>query len=281
MDLDRFLDRIQQTLDAGEATESYRKATDLLAAEGTDEALAYLQAHNNQRQSQIEMQDNRQDQEEADLKNLLEEELLAASVLETKFRFDEAEAKYREVLKKSTSWTQARNDFAWFLIQRGKVIDPLAGNAKLHEALELCRGTLAFASRETAPQDWAMTQASLGIVLRNLGERASGEQAAQYLEQSYLEQSVAACWAALKVYTREQFPQDWAATQNNLGNVLAVLGERASGEQAARYLEQSVAAFRAALEVYTREQLPKQWAMTQNNLAVALGNLSVQGEREN
>ena len=243
-DLDRFLDRIQQTFDAGEATESYRKATDLLAAKGADEALAYLQARSNQRKSQIEMQANRRDQEEADLRNLLQEELLAASLLETKFRFDDAEAKYREVLEKSGSWPKARNDFAWFLIQRGEVIDPAAGNAKLQEALELCRGTLAFASRQTAPQDWAMTQNNLGSVLEDLGERASGEQGAQYLEQS-----VAAYRAALEVRTREQLPQDWAMTQNNLGNVLRDLGERASGEQGAQYLEQSVAAYRAALEV--------------------------------
>ena len=119
-DLDRFLDRIQQTFDAGEATESYRKATDLLAAKGADEALAYLQARGNQRKSQIEMQANRRDQEEAGLRNLLQEELLAASLLETKFRFDDAEAKYRQVLEKSGSWPKARNDFTWFLITAEK-----------------------------------------------------------------------------------------------------------------------------------------------------------------
>ena len=243
------------------------------------------------------MQANRRDQEEADLRKLLQEELLAASLLETKFRFDDAEAKYREVLEKSGSWPEARNDFAWFLIQRGEVIDPAAGNAKLHEALELCRGTLAFTSRQTRlPQRlghrrrtiWAVVlnsdlgrtgerrtrcavsravggRLSSGLGSENaraiaaglghdaeqsghraldLGERASGEQGAQYLEQS-----VAAYRAALEVYTREQLPQDWAMTQNNLGNVLVNLGERASGEQGAQYLEQSVAAYRAALEV--------------------------------
>ena len=74
-EFDRFLDRIQQTRDAGEATESYRKATDLLAAKGADEALAYLQARSNQRKSQIETQANRRDREEADLRKLLQEEL--------------------------------------------------------------------------------------------------------------------------------------------------------------------------------------------------------------
>jgi tetratricopeptide (TPR) repeat protein len=270
-DLDRFLDRIQQTFDAGEASESYRKATDLLAAKGADEALAYLQARGNQRKSQIEMQANRRDEEEAGLRNLLQEELLAASLLETKFRFDDAEAKYRQVLEKSSSWPKARNDFTWFLITRGEVIDPAVGNAKLREALELCRGTLAFASRQTAPQDWAATQNNLGWVLRDLGERASGEQCAQHLRQS-----VVAYRAALEVRTREQLPEDWAATQNSLGIVLTVLGERASGEQSAQYLQQSLAAYRAALEVRTREQLPQAWAGTQSNL----GNLfSVLGQR--
>ena len=128
------------------------------------------------------------------------------------------------------------------------------------------------------PQDWAMTQNNLAVALGNLSVRASREQAAQYLEQSYLEQSVAACWAALEVYTREQFPQDWAATQNNLGNVLAVLGERASGEPTAQYLEQSAAAFRPALGVYAREQLPQDSAATQNSLGSVPENLGERAE---
>jgi len=260
-DLDRFLDRIQQTLGAGEATESYRKATDLLAAKGVDEALAYLQARSNQRKSQIEMQANRRDREEADLRQLLQEELLAASLLETKFRFGDAEAKYREVLEKSGSWPKARNDFAWFLIQRGEVIDPAAGNAKLFEALELCRGTLAFTSRQTAPQDWAMTQNNLGNVLCVPGERASGEQAAQYLEQA-----VAAYRAALEVRTREQLPQDWATTQNNLGMALSDLGERASGEQGAQYLKQSIEALENALSIFTPQAAPYQNSVARANL---------------
>ena len=258
-DVDRLLDRIQQTFDAGAATESYREATKLLAAKGVDEALAYLQARSDQRKTQIEMQTNRRDQEEADLRKLLEEDLLAASLLETKFRFDDAETKYREVVEKSVSWPKARNDFARFLIQRGQVIDPAEGNAKLQEALELCRGTVALASRQTAPQDWGKTQNNLGNVLTALGERASGEQGAQYLEQS-----VAAFRAALEVRTREQLPQQWAMTQNNLGNLLRVLGERANGEQGAQYLNQSVEAIENALSILTPEAAPYQ-----NNLARA------------
>ena len=270
-DLDRFLDRIQQTFDAGEATESYRKATDLLAAKGADEALAYLQARGNQRKSQIEMQANRRDQEEADLRKLLQEELLAASLLETKFRFDDAEAKYREVLEKSGSWPKARNDFAWFLIQREKSSILLRETRSCTRHWSFAAGPLPSHRDKPRRRTGPRRRTIWASVLRDLGERESGEQGAQYLEQS-----VAAYRAALEVRTREQLPQDWAATQNNLGNVLADLGERASGEQSAQYLEQSVAAYRAALEVRTREQLPQQWATTQNNLGIVLRDL---GER--
>ncbi|MGH8582529.1 MAG: hypothetical protein ACREWG_06990 [Gammaproteobacteria bacterium] len=73
----------------------------------------------------------------------------------------------------------------------------------------------------------------------------------------------------LAVYTRA-LPQQWAATQNNLGATLSDQGTRTSGEAGATLLAEAVRAYRAALEVYTREQLPQQWAATQNNLGTAL-----------
>src|SRR6266478_207030 len=267
-DLDRVLERIGQTYQAGEASESYRKATDLLAAKGVDEALAYLEARKTERKSLIETQASRRDQEEAELRKLLQEELLAASLLNTKFQFDAAEAKYRQVVENSGSWAEPRNDLTWFLIQRGIVIDPALGNRKLREALEFCSGTLGLTSRDAAPQDWADTQTILGTVLTELGERSSGEQSAQYLTQS-----LAAFRSALEVRTREQLPHYWALTQNGLGNALQKLGIRSSGGQSVQYLDQSLDAYCSALEVYTREQLPQYWATTQNNLGLVLHQL--------
>ena len=267
-DVDRVVERIYQPVQLGKASESYRNATDLLAAKGADEALAYLEARRSQRKSLIETQASRRDQEEAELRKLLQEELLAASLLETKFQFDAAEAKYRQVVEKSGSWAKPRNDLAWFLIQRGAVIDPALGNRKLREALEICRGTLALTSRDATPQDWADTQTILGTGLGELGMRSSEEQSAQYLAQS-----VAAYRSALQVKTREQAPQEWAWTQNGLGNALQKLGIRSSRGQSVQYLNQSLAAYRSALEVYTLEQLPQDWAMTENNLGLVLDEL--------
>ena len=79
---------------------------------------------------------------------------------------------------------------------------------------------------------------------------------------------------ALKEYTREKVPLDWATTQNNLGNALRALGERESGTTR---LEGAVHAYEEALKERTREKVPLDWAMTQNNLGNALKGL---GERE-
>jgi IS5 family transposase len=62
-------------------------------------------------------------------------------------------------------------------------------------------------------------------------------------------------------------------TQTNLGNALAMLGERESGTA---HLEEAIVAFRAALEERTRERVPLDWAQTQTNRGTELEML---GER--
>ena len=188
-----------------------------------------------------------------------------------------------------------------------------AGRRRLEEAVAAYREALKERTRERVPLDWAATQNNLGNALRTLGERESGTAQARRgrrrlsrgaegtdpraraarlgrdPEQSRqcacslgeresgtarLEEAVAAYREALKEWTRERVPLDWAVTQNNLGNALATLGERESGT--AR-LEEAVAAYREALKERTRERVPLEWATTQNNLGNALQRL---GERE-
>jgi len=102
----------------------------------------------------------------------------------------------------------------------------------------------------------------LGSALRVLGAREGAP--------TRLEEAVEAYIAALREYTRERAPLDWAKTQNNLGNALWTLGGRESGT--AR-LEEAVGAYRDALQEHTRERVPLDWAATQNNLGNALTSL--------
>ncbi len=81
---------------------------------------------------------------------------------------------------------------------------------------------------------------------------------------SNMEIAITGYEVVLSVITREAFPQDWAGTQNNLGNAYC---ERITGEKA-QNIELAIAAFSAALSVYTQQAFPRYWATTQYNLGL-------------
>ena len=101
-----------------------------------------------------------------------------------------------------------------------------------------------------------MTQNNLGNAYysRIRGDRAEN-----------IERAIASYTAALEVYTRHTFPEDWAMTQNNLATAYS---NRIRGDKAEN-IERAIASYTAALEVRTRDAFPEDWAMTQNNLGNA------------
>lgn len=79
--------------------------------------------------------------------------------------------------------------------------------------------------------------------------------------------------AALNNTSREEAPLEWAALHNNLGNLLAALGQQT---RVSELYEKAIESFNHALEVLTQEEAPADWAATQYNLgtaAQALGSL--------
>jgi hypothetical protein len=80
-----------------------------------------------------------------------------------------------------------------------------------------------------------------------------------------LEIEIAGYEAVARVFTRREFPEQWAALQNNLGNAYS---DRIKGDRA-QNLEQAIACFENALQVRTLQQYPEQWATLQNNLGSA------------
>jgi tetratricopeptide (TPR) repeat protein len=92
--------------------------------------------------------------------------------------------------------------------------------------------------------------------------------------QINLELSIQAAQLALKVFSRRLFPENWAATQNNLGMFYS---DRIRGERADN-LEMAIQAYDLALEVRTRDAFPEDWAATQNNLGTTYG-ARIRGER--
>ncbi len=117
-----------------------------------------------------------------------------------------------------------------------------------------------------SPTGMATVQFSLGQALNAIGDQAGDNQALQKAVEAYGE--------ALKEWTRDRVPLDWALAQNNLGLALERLGERERGTE---MLQKAVEAYGEALKEWTRDRVPLQWAAAQNNLGLALARL---GERE-
>ena len=150
-------------------------------------------------------------------------------------------------------WAMTQNNLGTALSTLG---ERESGTARLEEAVAAYRAALEEWTRERVPLDWATTQNNLGIALssaRGAGERdgaaggggrglsrgAGGEDARARAARlggtqnnlgnalgtlgeresgtARLEEAVAAYRAALKEWTRERVPLDWAMTQNNLG----------------------------------------------------------------
>ncbi|WP_293327131.1 CHAT domain-containing protein [Microcoleus sp. PH2017_30_WIL_O_A] len=92
-----------------------------------------------------------------------------------------------------------------------------------------------------------------------------------------LELAIAAYEASLEVWTRDAFPFEWAACQNNLASAYFYRIRREKAEN----LELAIAACEASLEVWTRDAFPFEWAACQNNLASAYQNRIRREKAEN
>ncbi len=166
-----------------------------------------------------------------------------------------------------------------------------AGDA-FYNALDFSKALSAYHQAETSLQLYRANREALGLgdypesgpdrrilalkaanANASLGIRVAGPELTKHLDTA-----IVAYKQLLNEMSSVTNPQDWAMTQNNLGNALGGLASRSEGPRAAELLNQAVEAYRSALKVYTREQLPQQWAMTQNNLGIALRDLAFRSE---
>lgn len=113
----------------------------------------------------------------------------------------------------------------------------------------------------------ALLEVGLATALVALGRTETGTESFERAIEEYRE--------ALKVFTRERYPEHWGNTMNDYGVALVALAERKTGTE---QLMEAASAYQAVLKVRTRKQSPLDWASTQNNLGVALAKI---GERDN
>jgi tetratricopeptide (TPR) repeat protein len=126
----------------------------------------------------------------------------------------------------------------------------------LREALDR-----AMNDRSVAPEVIAELQNELAYTLLQ-GPHPSSQ--TEYIDM--LEQAMAYHEAALRVYTFERYPFQYAKTYSQLGIIYQHYGV-ASGQQ--EFIEQAIHCYKSALWVYTRDKFPEQWTMLQTYMGCA------------
>ncbi len=147
--------------------------------------------------------------------------------------------------------TRARKATALQAIPEGTTEYLLKAQAELEQAIPV------LAQSGTA-EETAEAEMNLGLVLQSL----AGFNAATVPE------SIAAYQRALKVFTREKYPTEYAILHNNLAT--AYLSIPMSDERAKMREALAVQSFQEALKVVTLIDQPGEYAMLQNNLGNAL-----------
>ena len=162
------------------------------------------------------------------------------------------------------------------LIQALLVTEETEGNPQavyplLHKNIELLDNNFAEVLK-----NWAMDAisqstteeaediaATIGIFSSLIQEFPLGQRV------NNLEIAIAGYEAVNHVFNSSNYPEQWAATQYNLGNAYT---DRISGQKAEN-IEKAISCYQAGLKVHSREIYPYEWAMIHNNLGTAYSNI--------
>ncbi len=162
------------------------------------------------------------------------------------------------------------------LIQALLVTEETEGNPQavyplLHKNIELLDNNFAEVLK-----NWAMDAisqstteeaediaATIGIFSSLIQEFPLGQRV------NNLEIAIAGYEAVNHVFNSSNYPEQWAATQYNLGNAYT---DRIHGQKSEN-IEKAISCYQAGLKVHSRETYPYEWAMIHNNLGTAYSNI--------
>jgi predicted ATPase/class 3 adenylate cyclase len=149
----------------------------------------------------------------------------------------------------------------------GGLRDYLSYRKRFAQRLTLAEQALGAAEELEDSVLVAGMQNNLGTAYGELPMGDQGENQTRAI--TYLE-------SALRIFTEDDFPRDWAMTQSNLGNAY---GDLPTGDREEN-LKRAIACYEAALRVRTERDSPREWAATQNNLGATYSELPI-GDGEN
>jgi tetratricopeptide (TPR) repeat protein len=135
---------------------------------------------------------------------------------------------------------------------------PAGGNEELREARDCYEQSLASLRNGGKAEEIAEVEMNLGLVEQSLAGSGMGR----------LNDAIQCYHRALRVFTREDFPQEFSILHNNLA--IAYLSIPLSDERARMREALAVQSFEEVLKVITLVDHPTEYAMIQNNLGNAL-----------
>lgn len=157
---------------------------------------------------------------------------------------------------------QARMATAWQML-------PEEGATALQQAQELLESALPVFRQLGTPEETAEAELNYGLVLQTLSN----------LQLARLTDAIAAYQRALRTFTVQQYPTEFAILHNNLAT--AFLSMPMSDERASMREALAVQSFEEALKVVTLIDQPTEYAMLQNNLGNALQSVKTGHPLEN
>ena len=113
---DAALERVEDLVETirtgltGDPDPIFAEAARILAEQGVDEALKYLDEKHPDIKERIERLERRRDEAEQDLRDALESLMLKADLYETNLAWDEALELYETIVEKAPEWSRARRE---------------------------------------------------------------------------------------------------------------------------------------------------------------------------
>lgn len=138
---------------------------------------------------------------------------------------------------------------------------PAEGAELLLEAKTAYETALPILEKYASPEEVAELYMNIGVVLQGLVP----------FREATIKDTVKAYQRALRVFTGENYPQEFAILQNNIAITYLSISLTPEGEEIRQAM--AVQCFEAALKWVTLIEHPSEYAMLQNNLANALQSL--------
>ncbi|MAN78792.1 MAG: hypothetical protein CMM77_16580 [Rhodospirillaceae bacterium] len=143
-------------------------------------------------------------------------------------------------------------------------------------AADIYGQAIAFLKEDADAFDRAVAQRALGAILPTLApEWETLEMAAddEHKAAGPMAQAAALLEAAAEQFTRDNYPKEWAALQNRMGQICYRIDAQ-EGDQ--ELLKQALNHYQAALQVFNRVEHPMRWAEVMNNIGQAAAILGEQ-----